>query len=181
MNVTRPESSDNSIGIVEWLTHIVIAAYAINAIGIGTRWWYLQRVLPGDFVIYYNAGLGVFGERWLYKDFTAPLFKVLNLFDPFTAYMYWSGFQTVCFMALVHKMFEVKYGFILAWVAIPFFTDLLQVGNIQILLALAAVSPIPSFLVILIKPHYFIFPLGHAIASRYRLRDERRDGAHKAR
>lgn len=164
---------------LEWLTYIVIICVAIEAIGIGVRWWYLQQVFPGDFVIYYNAAQGIFADGWLYKNFVAVVFKPLLLFDPFTAYMYWSGFQTVCFLILTHKLFEVKYGFIFIWFTIPFFRDLLQVGNIQITLALVAIYPLPSLLGILVKPHYFIFPLSHAIAARYRIWNESRNGTNK--
>lgn len=161
-----------NISVIEWITHVVIVCMAINAMCVGTRWWYLQRVYPGDFILYYKAAMGVFDNGWLYKDWIAVIFKPLLLWDPFTSYTYWAGFQTVCFMILTHKMFEVKYGFILVWVTIPFFKDLLQVGNIQITLALAAIGPFPSILGILVKPHYAVFSVCHAIAARYRIRNE---------
>jgi hypothetical protein len=167
------------INIVEWITHIVIVSMAINAIGVGTRWWYLQHVLPGDFILYYKAALGIFDNGWIYKDWIAIIFKPLLIWDPFTSYMYWAGFQTVCFIILTHKMFEVKYGFILVWITIPYFTDLLQVGNIQITLALAAISPFPSVLGLLVKPHYIVFSISHAVASRYRVRIESRKSLNK--
>lgn len=158
--------------IGEWLIYGVILCEAINAVGVQTRWWYLQKVYPGDFVIYYNAALGQFSEGWLYKDFIAPIFIPLTWFDPFTSYMVWSGFNTLCFLIIVHKMFEVKYGWIFAIIAIPSFTDLLQVGNMQIFLCLVAFYPLPSFLGILVKPHYLVFPLSHAISARYRIWNE---------
>lgn len=163
----------------EWILDLIIICLAINAVAEQSRWWFLQRVYPGDFVIYYNAAMGVFSPGWLYKDWTAFIFKPLLYWNPFDSYTYWCGFQTTCFLILTHKMLEVKYGWVLVIIALTSFHDLLQVGNIQITLCLVAVYAYPSFLVILIKPHYAIFALSHTIATRYRIWVGARDSIDK--
>lgn len=171
---------------IEWITYAVIIALAINAIGVGVRWWYLQGVYPGDFILYYNAAHEIYGEGWLYKEIIAKFFKFFlkitgTYDDPFTGYMYWSGFQTMCWLLIAHLMFKVKYGFIFIWATLKLFTDLLQVGNIQILCCLAAFSPFTSLLGGVVKPHYFAFSIGHAVISRYKFRIGERDGTNKVR
>jgi hypothetical protein len=151
----------------------------MNAVGLQARWWYLHGTLPGDFVIYWNAASGQYDTGWLYKNWIAFIFQPFHLVEPFRAYLYWCGFQTACFMLLAHKLFEVQYGWILVSIATPYAADLIQVGNIQVFLCLVACYPLPALLSVLVKPHYCIYPVLHAITARYRLRDESRKRAHK--
>jgi hypothetical protein len=174
--IKTPEPIHRNISILEWMTQIVIVCMAMYAVGLQTRWLYLQHIAPGDYWLYWDAADGIFADRWSYKDWIAPIFKIFHLWDFFRGYCYWCGAQTVCFMILTHKMFEVRYGCILVWLTIPYFTDLCQVGNIQIVCALAAISPFPSLLGMLVKPHYAVFPLSHALAARYRIWIGKRQG-----
>lgn len=166
--------NNKDISIVEWITHIVIVCLAINAVGESTRWWYLQGTYPGDFLIYYNAAMGVYAKGWLYKNFTSFIFDPLLMFSFYNAYTYYSGFQTICFMTLTHKLFQVKYGWIPVLFSLRAFHDLLQVGNIQITLCLVAVYSLPSILVVLIKPHYIVFSICHAIKGYWNLHGSHR-------
>jgi len=129
-------------------------------------------VFPNDFIGYYMAGNGIFLDQWWYSDWLAPLFKVLAIYDPFKSAVVFAGFQTFCFMLLIHKMFEVRYGWLVTIITLPLvlpqFDSLIKCGNITITLALVACYPVPSLLAILVKPHYALFSLLHAIAARSR-------------
>jgi hypothetical protein len=165
--------------ILEMIIQLVIVCIAIYSVGVANRWWWAQQVRPGDFVIYYFAGQGQFIQGWIYKDWIAPVFSILNLWNPSDSYMYWCGFQTCCFMILSHKLMEVKYGWFFVIISLKAFHDLLQVGNIQIALCLAAIYPITALLVILVKPHYAIFAFVMAITGRYKVWNESRHGINK--
>lgn len=173
------------INLFEWLTYMVILGMAMNAILESTRWWYLQKVFPTDFVLYFNASRGEYRFDWSYKEIVAQFFKLFfgmtgTSDNPTRAYAYWCGFQTGCWLIICHLMFKVKYGFIFVWATLKLFTDLLQVGNIQILCCLAAFAPLPSLLGGLVKPHYFVFSIGHALCSRYSMGHGKRKSINKA-
>ena len=155
--------------ILEWLVYIVIVAMAVKAVGIQCRWIYLQQVYPGDFIIYYNAASGNFLEGWLYANFMSIIFTPLLIWQNWVdGYLYYCGFNTVCFLFITHKMFQVKWGWIPVIIVIPYFVDLLQVGNIQIMCVLLAMFEWPALLGVLIKPQYAIFPVLHYITKRLR-------------
>lgn len=47
-----------NISIFEWLIYLIVIFIAISSLGIQTRWWFLQKIYPADFTIYYNAANG---------------------------------------------------------------------------------------------------------------------------
>ena len=152
--------------------------------GLVTRWWALGKSFPGDFIICYNAAQGNFdplptGNVWLWKHEIAIPFKLFLLTDIFRATMYWAGIQTLCFMMLAHKMMEVRFGWVLVLLVLPNFESLLKVGNVQIILTLAAIYPIPALLAVLVKPHHALFAVLVAIARRHREIKSNRECVHK--
>jgi hypothetical protein len=166
-NNPKPKSKIQWLVILEWIIYLIIICKAINAVGLQTRWWYTQRVFPGDFVLYLNAALGNFLPGFIYKEFMAFVFIPFTWTpDSLVAYTYYCAFQTTAFLLITHKMFEIKWGWVFILIAIPSFHDLLQVGNIQIILSLLSMFIYSSIFVILIKPYLAIYPICKLIKER---------------
>jgi hypothetical protein len=172
------------ISPLEWIVQGLILCSATISVGLVTRWWILGKSVPGDFVICYLAAHGIFdpipwGNVWMWKSEIAWLFIPFTWTDIFRAYWIWCGLQTLSFMFLAHKMMEVRFGWILVILVLPNFESLLKVGNIQIILTLAAIYPIPALLAVLVKPHHAVFAVLVAFARRYREIKQDRKRVHK--
>jgi hypothetical protein len=160
------------ISIFELFVQSVIIFISIFSIGHVIIYYGLHPGLysRSDFHTFIEAARGNYLEGWIYKNYIAILFKPLLLFkNEMTALFAYSSVTVVCMMLLVHKMFEVKYGWILVVATLPFYKDTLQNHNTMVILAYLACFPLPALLVILVKPHYFVFALSHTIATRYRV------------
>jgi hypothetical protein len=155
---------------LEIIVQCIIICTAIYSMGLVTRWWYLQHSISVDFLCYYRAGSGVYDSYWIYNNYLHWLFYPLTLFEPYKACMFWAGLNITCFMVLTHKMFEVKYGWILVLLVIPQFKSYLQVGNIAIILCLLSTYPIPSLLAVLVKPYHIVFALLNPITAGFKQR-----------
>jgi hypothetical protein len=185
----RPAFQDQLYGEIKGTLEIVVQGIilctAMCSVGLVTRWWILGLSRPGDFIICYNAALGDFrplaeGNVWLWKREIAHVFIPLTWTDIVRAYWYYSAIQTLCFMLLAHKMMEVPFGFLPVLLVLPSFASLLQVGNIQITLCLAAIYPVTVLLAGLVKPHHLLFALLLAVVGRYRAVHEDRQRLHTA-
>jgi hypothetical protein len=162
------ETSLKVLFIFEIIVQTVIICYAYISVGMAILGWFWSKNPPVDFIIYYLAGQGNYVKEYIYTKWISFIFIPFTWADHFDAYLYWTGILTVCFMILVHKMFQVKYGWVLALVVLYSFASLLMVGNIQILLLLICCFPLPSLLGILVKPHYFIYSVLHYLAAYFR-------------
>jgi hypothetical protein len=173
------------ISFLEFVVQAIIVCVAIETMSRVAMWWVLDKSYPGDFIVLYNAADGDFrplpmGNVYLFKEWLAVVFTPLLFFGRFSACMVFAGIQTICYMTLAHKMFEVRYGWILPLAVLPQFASLLAVGNIQITLCLAAIYPIPALLAIVVKPHHFVFSTLLAVVSRSRAFHARGQHLHTA-
>jgi hypothetical protein len=158
----------------ELLIQLIIIVSSMDSMAISTRWWYLHNSFPDSFVAYFNAGNGYFDPNYVYSRWLAISFQPLTWIEPLRSFARYSGVQTFCYMILIHKLFEVKYGWTIAIITIPGYISYLKGGNIQIILCLAAIYPIPSLLAILYKPYFAVYSFGLAIAEFIRFRSQSR-------
>ena len=127
------------------------------------NWTWSSALRIPDYLLYYNAGGGDYGVKWIYKDYISYLFYPLTLLSLTTGYLIWSTLQTISFMVLTHYLFKVKYGWITIIITLPAYKVLLQDGNVDIILSALYICPAMALLGILVKPHHVIFPLIHAV------------------
>jgi len=134
--------------------------WAVYSIGLVTRWWYLQQVIPNSWKAYYMAVLGVPNVRdWIYKDDVKYLFDWFLWFkDPFAAYMVYSGLQLGCYFILVHEVFKLRYGWLVVLIPAYVFVRPMMVGNVDLALSLAMINPVSATVAIRVKPQYSVFP-----------------------
>ena len=145
------------LDILEVAVQLLIICVAIYSTNLASRWWWSQGIRPGDFEVYYLAGAGKFIVRWLYKDWLAPSFSILNLWPPSDSWMYYVGALTICFMLLSHKVMQFKYGWIVVVVNLYNFSTIIINGNIHIILAYISCFSIGSLIAVAYKP--FLLPL----------------------
>ena len=158
----------NALFIFEIIVQMAIICYGYRSLAVAIRWWWNTQNVPGDYQIYYWAGKGIFIQGYIYSKWISFIFTPLTWISLVDGFAYWVGIQTISFMFLAHKMFQVKYGWVLVLVVFYSFSTLLMDGNIQLLLMLTCCFPLPSLLGILIKPHYAIFPILHYLAAYFR-------------
>lgn len=161
---------------LEVVVQCVVLCLAVSDVNLATRWWYnyissngSSGGPPESFVAYYDAALGQFDNNFCYKHETAIAFKPLLLTDIWRGFWRFGGLQIFCFMVLIHKLFKVRYGWILVIIAFSGFEDYLMVGNIQPILCLAALHPITALLAGVVKPYFLGFALLVALKDRYEL------------
>ena len=110
---------------LEIIIQAVVVCQCVCAVGLMCRWWYVQHVYPNDYILYYNAAVGVYddfaGDVWSYKNWIAIIFTPFRWQPPFESYLYWCGVQTLASMLIVHKMFEVKWGWVLVLPVMHYF------------------------------------------------------------
>src|SRR5512135_595667 len=171
---------------VEFVVQFLAIWSGVLAIDDATRWSRLQGVNPGDFMAYYNTLLGIYDPTFIYSRLALTLMAPLLWFsNGMQAFLFLSALSLFCFLILVHKLFQVKYGWIFAIIGLSQFPDLLRAGNITPILILVAIYPLASLANILFKPHYALFAFLHSIKTRNRTRNEssridKRDQSHFA-
>lgn len=160
------------IATLEIVVQLLIVFISLITLSYGMMFLKESGALYNSFVCYYEAARGNFISCFIYKHFTAVLFKWLLLFNRDTAYLVW-GFVSMCsFMALSHLLFKVKYGWFIVLASLPIYKIVLQSGNITTIFTLAMVSPLTVLLAVLVKPHWALFALVVALAKRLELRNE---------
>jgi hypothetical protein len=155
------------ISIYEFFIQVFILFFSIWCIGWAMSIWKIQGgqscFTPSDFNTFYQAASGNYLYTWVYKNYTLILFKPLTWFNPTTSYLLLMSLSVTCFMLLTHYLLKVKYGWITILIALPAYHDIIQVGNIDIILAFLYISPIAALFGILLKPHHIVFSCIHTI------------------
>ena len=168
-----------TVNLLELLMLAGIVIYSVWSIGWAISIWKINGgqscFAPSDFNTFYQAANGNFLYTWVYKNYTLILFKPLTWFNPTTAYLFLMGLSVNSYIILTHYLFKVKHGWIAMLFTLPAYHDIIQVGNIDIILAMAYISPIAALLGILLKPHHIIFSLINSvkiyIQRKYDIRD----------
>lgn len=141
----------------EVIIQLAIVGIALYSTNLASRWWWAQGIRPGDFEVYYLAGQGNLIIRWLYSNWLAPTFSILNLKPISDSWLYYIGVLTICFMLLTHKVMQFKYGWIVVVLNFYNFSTIIINGNIHIILAYISCFPIGSLITVAYKP--FLLPL----------------------
>ena len=153
----------------EILFQFLIVIWTVFSVGWSVSMWKIQGecFAPSDFNTFREAAHGHFVYQWIYQNYTLPIFHPLLWFNPTTAYLLLVGLSAICYMSMAHYLFRVKYGWFVMLLSFKSYHDLMQVGNIDIILAFLYIVPLSALLGVLLKPHHIIFAIIHAIRGLY--------------
>jgi hypothetical protein len=143
------------------IIYTLIVIISVKSVHTTLIWWINSHAAPGDYFIFYNAGIGNFFIGYVYRHWLSFIFSPFSWFNPYHSYLVWVGIQTACLMMIVHNLFKVRYGWILAPLLVFTFKNAIMNGNITYLLLLLSMYKYTSLISVFIKPHYAIFSLIH--------------------